>query len=252
MTTGIYGALLNKQHELNVSTSGENYLTGVTNKGKTIDWNLCIIMELCELIDSYPWKHWKSISDTPDFDNIKIELVDVLHFILSLDLEEVYNKTQSVLDHSLVVHSIEFLQNPVIKKSCRYDIDKILSDNPFIAPVDHLLDIVKHWVKSETMTAMAHYRYLSGIMQYLEEHELFTEEEMFKLYFGKNALNYFRQQHGYKEGTYIKNWGEEYSEDNEYMLHIINDIILDDSFSTTLLIKLEEYYKTNVDCIPKE
>lgn len=41
-------------------------------------------------------------------------------------------------------------------------------------------------------------------------------------YFGKNVLNQFRQDNGYKEGTYIKIWNNE--EDNVHMLRIVESL----------------------------
>ena len=41
-----------------------------------------------------------------------------------------------------------------------------------------------------------------------------------KLYIGKNCLNKFRQDNGYKEGTYIKEWNGR--EDNVVMIEIID------------------------------
>ena len=39
--------------------------------------------------------------------------------------------------------------------------------------------------------------------------------QLYRLYVGKNILNQFRQDHGYKEGNYIKVWNGE--EDNVVM-----------------------------------
>jgi hypothetical protein len=41
-----------------------------------------------------------------------------------------------------------------------------------------------------------------------------------KIYIGKNCLNKFRQDHGYKEGNYNKIWNGK--EDNVYMTNIID------------------------------
>ena len=41
---------------------------------------------------------------------------------------------------------------------------------------------------------------------------------LYRLYVGKNILNQFRQDHGYKEGTYIKEWNG--VEDNVVMKQI--------------------------------
>ena len=42
---------------------------------------------------------------------------------------------------------------------------------------------------------------------------------LFEKYIGKNVLNKFRQDHGYKEGSYRKIWGGK--EDNEVLLEIL-------------------------------
>ena len=54
-----------------------------TNKGKRVNYGLCITSELAELLDSIPWKHWKDIDATADLDNYKTEQVDLLHFLPS-------------------------------------------------------------------------------------------------------------------------------------------------------------------------
>lgn len=42
---------------------------------------------------------------------------------------------------------------------------------------------------------------------------------MYELYLGKNVLNSFRQDNGYKEGTYQKEWNG--VEDNVHMLEVL-------------------------------
>ncbi len=42
---------------------------------------------------------------------------------------------------------------------------------------------------------------------------------MFAQYVGKNVLNVFRQDHGYKDGTYLKEWNGK--EDNEHLVEIL-------------------------------
>ena len=44
-------------------------------------------------------------------------------------------------------------------------------------------------------------------------------EELYDLYIAKNILNRFRQNHGYKDGSYIKIWNG--VEDNEILLSIL-------------------------------
>jgi len=46
--------------------------------------------------------------------------------------------------------------------------------------------------------------------------------ELFRQYVGKNVLNMFRQDKGYKSGTYKKVWNGR--EDNEYLVDIIHTL----------------------------
>ena len=60
-----------------------------------LDFDLALRQEMSEAIDSLDWKWWKKDSD--DWDNIKIELVDMLHFwvsmctVVGLDAKDVYD-----------------------------------------------------------------------------------------------------------------------------------------------------------------
>ena len=46
-------------------------------------------------------------------------------------------------------------------------------------------------------------------------------DDLYKRYVVKNQLNQFRQDHGYKNGTYIKIWGD--VEDNIIAFKIMDD-----------------------------
>ena len=45
-----------------------------------------------------------------------------------------------------------------------------------------------------------------------------TFDDLYKQYVGKNVLNFFRQDHGYKDGSYKKVW--QGREDNEHLTEI--------------------------------
>lgn len=73
------------------------------------------------------------------------------------------------------------------------------------------------------------------------EHFNLDIEGLYKYYIGKNVLNKFRQDHGYKEGTYVKVWGE--SEDNEYLMSILLiDYLLDNNYEEWIYAKLKVDY----------
>ena len=47
-------------------------------------------------------------------------------------------------------------------------------------------------------------------------------DSLFKQYVSKNVLNFFRQDHGYKEGTYLKLWHGR--EDNEHLVELMDSL----------------------------
>lgn len=50
-------------------------------------------------------------------------------------------------------------------------------------------------------------------------------DELYRHYIGKNVLNFFRQDHGYKTGEYVKIWAGR--EDNEHLSDVLADIASD-------------------------
>ncbi len=52
-------------------------------------------------------------------------------------------------------------------------------------------------------------------------------DDLYRSYVGKNTLNFFRQDHGYKEGSYIKVWHGK--EDNEHLVEVVKSLDIEDS-----------------------
>ena len=50
-------------------------------------------------------------------------------------------------------------------------------------------------------------------------------DELYRHYVGKNVLNFFRQDHGYKTGEYIKVWAGR--EDNEHLSEVLVSVATD-------------------------
>jgi hypothetical protein len=63
-------------------------------------------------------------------------------------------------------------------------------------------------------------------------------DELYRFYIGKNILNGFRQDHGYKDGVYKKVWDGK--EDNVVMSEILDDHT--DITADLLYAKLSEAY----------
>ena len=49
-----------------------------------------------------------------------------------------------------------------------------------------------------------------------------SPEELYRHYVGKNVLNFFRQDHGYQDGTYVKEWHGR--EDNEHLSELLDTL----------------------------
>ena len=68
-----------------------------------------------------------------------------------------------------------------------------------------------------------------------------TFESLYVSYVGKNVLNFFRQDHGYQNGTYRKTWGGK--EDNEILVEIIERLDpASSSFRTDLYGLMQNEY----------
>jgi dimeric dUTPase (all-alpha-NTP-PPase superfamily) len=201
--------MLKLQQELNDATNGKDWEKGITQNGKIIDWRRCIYLEAAELIESYPWKHWKNIDASPDYANIKIEIVDIWHFIMSeaLRIYKIDNRG-SIEDIAKAVSSMEgfeaFTKDEKSEKLNNYE---------EIALVEDMIRLL--FCDKENIDAL--------VISFLTIASKLNLKlpELYKLYIGKNILNKFRQEHGYKEGSYIKIWNKE--EDNVVMQRILNE-----------------------------
>jgi len=204
--------MLQLQQQLNDATNGRGWENGSTKNGKLIDWKRCTYLECAELIESYPWKHWKNIDAKPDYENIKIEAVDIWHFIMSQGLEDY--KIQDLGSIEVLAKNINILPN---FQTFDQEISPTTKDYyEQIAVVETLMKTLFCGESTEKlMGAFIDVAVQSGL----------NLDALYKLYVGKNILNKFRQDHGYKEGSYIKTWNGE--EDNVAMQRVLeqeNDI----------------------------
>jgi len=198
------------QQKLNDETNGLGWENGYTENGKIINWKRCIYMECAELIDSFNWKHWKDIEKPIDWENAVIEIVDIWHFIISLVLEDgKINRGKGinriVRDVTDVQGFDRFTQEPYSIKEAQSaeiinDIEKIIHET-----TDFKIDIYDSLLKNYFALSLK-----CGV----------NLKVLYRYYIAKNVLNGFRQNHGYKEGTYKKVWDGK--EDNVVMLEILD------------------------------
>jgi len=199
--------MLQLQASLNEATNGEKWTEGITKNGKVINWRRCIYMECAEMIDSFSWKHWKNIDQEADWDNLQVEVVDVWHFVMSLAIEN-YSQTLRGQVEDLAINISE-------SKSFK----KIDTKEELFASQDETIQMIES-IMIDTLSrgALELEKLVSDFFDLVVMSGL-NLDSLYKLYVGKNILNQFRQDNGYKEGSYIKVWAGE--EDNVIMKRIL-------------------------------
>jgi len=206
------------QDKLNIHTCGKDWKKNCTKLGRATVFPLAGAMETLEAIDSVNWKHWKDLDKKEDLDNLLLELVDIGHFIFSLNLQhEVHIKTEY----------LETIPEEVSR-------DNVIDEGVIL--IKSLLDIHKDYSLADVFTLnRAFCIFAPTVLSYVSK----DWNDFYKLYISKNVLNIFRQDNGYADGTYIKEWNG--IEDNIVLAGILettSDISFDILYS-----KLEESYK---------
>ena len=199
--------MLELQQQLNDATNGENWEEGITKNGKKIDWRRCIYLESAELVESYPWKHWKNIDAQPDYENIKIELVDIWHFVMSEALRlykvEALGTIEQLAENITAMDSYKNLEEAQESQLDTYE---------QIALVEEMIKVL---FCSDDINQ------LTNSFLNLTSQLGLNLSTLYALYIGKNILNKFRQDNGYKDGSYIKIWDGK--EDNVVMQGLLAD-----------------------------
>ncbi len=178
-----------------------------------------VVVEGAEAMEHRGWKWWKK--QECDMEQLQMELVDIWHFTLShILLENRGDQLQSLaelFDFASASH-IDF-------DGMRYEIDG--------------LDLIG---KMELNIGLAVARRISiPLFEALLKDCEMTWKDLFCQYVGKNVLNFFRQDNGYKQGTYRKLWGGR--EDNEHLVEIMGTLNSEDSnFQHQLYASLKDRY----------
>ncbi|MGQ9425312.1 dUTP diphosphatase [Gilvimarinus sp. F26214L] len=174
-------------------------------------WYRAVWIECAEMLDHHGWKWWKK--QTPDRDQVVLELIDIWHFGLSMLLLE--NRSAAELD------SIIRAQESAERSATNF--------------AEELEDFVTKILVSRRFDVAGFVRLMQAVNM--------SFAELYAAYVGKNVLNFFRQDHGYKDGSYRKQWGGR--EDNEHLVDITRalDATAAD-FKDRLYEALSERYRT--------
>ncbi len=143
------------------------------------------------MLDHFGWKWWKK--QDADLAQVKLELVDIWHFALS-----------------------ELL------RAGRLD-DEVAAQLSAAGTVGEP-DPAAFRLAIEALAASALHTRSFEVEPFLRAMQTLPMDyaELFGMYVGKNVLNTFRQDHGYKEGTYRKTW--QGREDNEHLVEVLEEL----------------------------
>ena len=174
-------------------------------------WYRAIWIECGELMDHFGWKWWKHQS--PDTEQVALELVDIWHFGLSILLES------GASADDIAAQVARELDISTDQTDFRLDVEAFTAAT--LADKQFHLELFG--------------RLMAGVgMSYAE---------LYRRYVGKNVLNFFRQDHGYKDGSYRKIWADG-REDNEHLVEVVDFLDAgEEGFSKLVYGALEERYR---------
>lgn len=172
-----------------------------------------VLVESIEALEHYGWKWWKA--QAPDMAQLRIELVDIWHFLLSH-----YLAAGSDRDAAARAIVADWVSPAAFAfDGRRYD--------------PAALDLRERF---ELLAALSAVRrvHLPLVVSLFEACEM-SAQTLYRSYVSKNVLNHFRQDNGYKSGEYRKLW--QGREDNAHMEELLDTL---DAASETLPARLYE------------
>lgn len=147
-------------------------------------WYRAAWIECGELIDHYGYKWWKK--QQPDMEQVVLEIVDIWHFGMSALFEPDTDTQQLASQIARVIEQHQPAGMDVLQATEALAASCLQSRSFSVADFLQLMDA-------------------SGL----------DIDTLYLHYVGKNVLNFFRQDNGYKDGSYVKTW--QGREDNEHL-----------------------------------
>ena len=196
--------MLTMQHRMN-SRVHEHWVE------QRFEWYRAAWIECGELIDHYGFKWWKK--QQPDLEQVRLEAIDIWHFGMSA----------------------LFVENKPIEQIA----DDMAAELAVHQPSG--LD-VREATEQLALYCLQHKSFSVSLFWDLMLAAGLDFDALYTAYVGKNVLNFFRQDHGYKEGTYIKTWHGR--EDNEHLVELVAELDKSgEDFSDKLYAALESRYR---------
>jgi dimeric dUTPase (all-alpha-NTP-PPase superfamily) len=159
-----------------------------------------VVIEGAEAIEHHGWKWWKK--QDCDLEQLQMELVDIWHFVLSellLQSDGEHAPAQAYIFDNIAQEEVQF-------DGKQWQFAEL-----------NLLE------KLELLIGLAAAKRTSiGLFSALLVDCKMTWLDLYQQYVSKNVLNFFRQDNGYKQGTYRKVWDGR--EDNEHLVQLMADL----------------------------
>ena len=183
--------MLQMQHRMNTRVH-EHWIA------QNFEWYRAAWIECGELMDHVGYKWWKK--QTPDMEQVRLEVVDIWHFGLSA----LFDGETDLPDLAKAI-SANFDAASVDEGTLESDVAQIHAATEALAQ-DALAS------KTFSVPLFAELMRACGL----------SADDLYRHYVGKNVLNFFRQDHGYQDGTYVKQW--QGREDNEHLSELLESL----------------------------
>jgi dimeric dUTPase (all-alpha-NTP-PPase superfamily) len=186
-------------------------------KEQNFAWHEAILVESAELLDHLGYKWWKY--QEPNVDQVIMEMVDIWHFAMSFIISQSPNVVdfEDLID---VIDGVEENYKVLDAAEIRSDICEIVNNITFEDPYEQYFCV-------ESFFAIWY-----GLGK--------NFNDLYKMYIGKNALNIFRQNNGYKDGSYVKIWNGR--EDNVFLTDYLERADINEQLMLNVLEHLQDLY----------
>lgn len=159
-----------------------------------------VVVEGAEALEHHGWKWWKK--QEPDMEQLRIELVDIWHFALSDAIQRFEGNHEAAANEILGDFASDRESKGTVFNLRVYG----FATTDLVAKIEIMI--------GQAAARRFSFRLFESIM--LDAG--MDWESLHVGYVSKNVLNFFRQDHGYKAGTYIKIWNGR--EDNVVLAEI--------------------------------
>ena len=158
---------------------------------QNFEWYRAVWIECGELLEHYGYKWWKK--QEPDIEQVQLEVIDIWHFGMSALFRPGGNPEEVA---ALILADLE-------------------GHRPSGAGVREATEaLALHSLDTRSFSPSRFWNLMAAAD--------LDFDGLYRSYVGKNVLNFFRQDHGYKEGTYVKNWAGR--EDNAHLVELAAEL----------------------------